>query len=100
MKSPNRLLILEDDAIFAELLQIDLSKRWRACAFVVAHNEKQFTAALEEGGFDLIISDYVMPGFPGLAALAMARERCPDIPFLFVSGAIGDEVELESLKAG
>jgi len=39
-------------------------------------------------------------GFPGLAALALAREICPGIPFLFVSGAIGDEVAVESLKAG
>ena len=59
-----------------------------------------FEAAVKEGSFDLILSDYMVPGFPGPAALALAREQCPEVPFLFVSGAIGDEVAVESLKSG
>jgi PAS domain S-box-containing protein len=52
------------------------------------------------GSFDLIISDYLIPGFDGLSALAAARQQCPQIPFMFVSGAIQDEMAVECLKAG
>ena len=67
---------------------------------VAVTNKPGFEAAFKECSFDLILSDYMVPGFPGLAALAFARERCPEVPFLFVSGAIGEEVAVESLKAG
>src|SRR5262249_34183359 len=63
-------------------------------------DKASFVKALPQGGFDLILSDYFIPGFDGLSALAMARQQCPDIPFIFVSGAIGDEVAVESLRAG
>src|SRR5207245_309019 len=59
-----------------------------------------FRAALEQKVCDLILSDYSVPGYDGPSALALAREQCPDIPFLFVSGRIGDEVAIECLKAG
>src|SRR5207245_11738531 len=59
-----------------------------------------FRAALEQKVCDLILSDYSVPGYDGPSALALAREQCPDIPFLFVSGRIGDEVAVECLKAG
>src|SRR5262249_47949331 len=57
-------------------------------------------AALKNGPFDLILSDYSLPGFGGLEALALAREHWPDIPFVVLSGVVGDEVVVESLKAG
>ena len=59
--------------------------------------------ALEEAlqsGFDLIISDYHLPSFSGLDALAMVREKDPHIPFILVSGTIGEQAAIESLKAG
>ena len=56
--------------------------------------------ALEQGGFDLILADYPLPAFDGLSALAMARSRRPEVPFLFVSGFIGEEAALDSLQHG
>src|SRR6266404_4111123 len=100
MKSSPRLLLLEDNPTDAHLLQRGLSANWFDCELVRADDKETFIKALTQGGFDLILSDYFMPGFDGLSALAMARERCPEIPFIFVSGAIGDEVAVESLKAG
>ena len=57
-------------------------------------------AALEQGGFDLIIADYFLPTYDGLKALAMAQEKQPQTPILLVSGTIGEEAAIESLKAG
>ena len=49
---------------------------------------------------DLILSDFHLPSFNGLAALALAQEKSPEVPFIFVSGAIGEEVAIDSLKRG
>ena len=46
-------------------------------------------ASLEHGGFDLILTDYTLPSFDGLSALKIALEKCPDVPFIFVSGTLG-----------
>src|SRR6266404_3136864 len=100
MKSSPRLLLLEDNPTDAHLLQRGLSANRFDCELVRADDKEAFIKALTQGGFDLILSDYFMPGFDGLSALAMARERCPEIPFIFVSGAIGDEIAVESLRAG
>jgi PAS domain S-box-containing protein len=100
MKSPRRLLLLEDAPDDAELLRRHLSAEWPACQIVPAHNRSGFEEALKHGPYDLILSDYALPGFGGLGALGLARQFCPEVPFIFVSGAIGDEVAVESLKAG
>ena len=59
-----------------------------------------FWAALEQGGVDLVISDYLLPQFDGLAALKLVRTRWPDLPFILVSGTLGEEQAVESLKGG
>jgi PAS domain S-box-containing protein len=61
---------------------------------------KNIAVALEEGGFDVILSDYSLPGFDGLSALSMARVHFPETPFLFLSGTIGEERAVEALKRG
>ena len=100
MKYPRRLLLLEDAPDDVELLRRHLSAEWPECEIVSVRHRADFERALNEPGFDLILSDYVLPGFGGLAALNLTRQVNPDIPFLFVSGAIGDEVAVESLKSG
>ena len=65
-----------------------------------AQTRDEFARALEVGGWDLILSDYALPDFDGLAALAMARERYLDIPFLFISAVMGEGQAIESLKSG
>lgn len=61
---------------------------------------EDFVAAMEQGGFDIILADYALPQFDGLSALAIAKEKCPDIPFIIVSGAIGEELAIEILGSG
>src|SRR5439155_185658 len=59
-----------------------------------------FESALDQGCFDLIISDHTLPGFDGLSALGLARKKHPEVPFIFVSGTIGEELAVDSLKQG
>src|SRR6185369_9082135 len=61
---------------------------------------EDFGAALERGEVDLVLADFALPSFDGMSALAMVRERHPDLPFVFVSGKLGEEAAIESLKSG
>jgi PAS domain S-box-containing protein len=70
------------------------------CEIVNVDSREAFEAALERQTFDLIISDYALPSFDGVAALSLTREKNPDIPFVFVSGTMGEELAIETLKAG
>ena len=100
MKSDLRILNLEDSACDAELTEAMLSARWPACHFVRVQTQGEFLEALEESELDLILSDYSMPGFSGQEALAMAQQKRPEVPFLFVSGTIGEDAAVEALKNG
>jgi PAS domain S-box-containing protein len=100
MKAPTRILNLEDDANDASLNEAMVSARWPHCELLRVDNREDFVAALERGDFDLIMSDYTMPDFDGLEALALARARRPEIPFLYVSGTIGEDGAIEALKNG
>lgn len=75
MKAPSRILILEDDACYAELLSFKLRGEWPACELRLAGNQADFKTAMKREAFDLIISDYSMPQFNGLEALAFVREK-------------------------
>lgn len=100
MNKSLRILNLEDNANDAELNNAMLSARWPECQFVRVETRDEFIAALENGGFDIILTDYTMPGFDGGQALTLARARRPEIPFLFVSGTIGEDTAIEALKNG
>jgi len=100
MRTTLRILNLEDNEADAELNRAMLSARWPDCELVRVDNRDEFVAALERGGFDLILSDYTMPGFDGRQALALAHEKRPETPFLFVSGTIGEDTAIEALKNG
>jgi len=100
MKPLRRLLHLEDDRYDADLTRRSLTAEWPDCAVVLADSEEAFTAALAVGGFDLILADFRLPSFDGLAALALARKLSPGTPVVFLSGALGDEAVVEILKAG
>src|SRR5262249_50821876 len=62
--------------------------------------ENAFRNALVEFGPDVILSDFSMPLFDGVSALFIAREQCPEVPFIFVSGTIGEEYAINALKNG
>ena len=95
-----RILHLEDNGNDAELVAATLAAESLPCEFVRADSRVGFLAALDRGDYDLILSDYSLPGFDGITAHTMAKDRRPDIPFLFVSGTMGEEVAVDCLKEG
>src|SRR5580698_102141 len=94
------ILHVEDDTADAELTQDTLETEGVACDVTRVETESNFLIALHKGGFDLILADYALPSFDGLSALRIARQQQPDLPFLFVSGTLGEEVAIEALKIG
>src|SRR5262245_40925579 len=98
--SPLRILHLEDNAHDAEYVRHRLEREGIAADVTRVADRESFVAGLEHGDFGLIISDYTIPGFDGGSALSLAQEKCPTIPFIFVSGTLGEEVAVESLKRG
>jgi two-component system cell cycle sensor histidine kinase/response regulator CckA len=100
VKSPLRILLLEDNPTDAELTLLRLAAEKIACDPLRIETQTDFITALEQNSFDLILSDNALPSFDGLSALAIAREKCPDTPFIFVSGTIGEELAIETLKSG
>jgi PAS domain S-box-containing protein len=100
MKSSLRILYLEDDKNDVELVRAKLEEEGFACDVIHVENRTDFIAALDKGGFNVILSDYNLPSFDGLSALAIAREKTPEIPFLFLSGVMGEELAIETLKNG
>ena len=100
MKTPLRILHLEDDPIDAALVQSALDAEGIACATTCVQNHDDFVAALEHGGIDLILSDFSLPAFDGLSAAEIVRTKWPDLPVILVSGKLGEELAIDSLKRG
>ena len=100
VKTPLRILLLEDDAHDAELIQELLETDHFVCETTRVQTRAEFLAALKNGGIDLILADYQLPSFDGLSALKLAQSERPDLPFIFVSGTLGEEVAIEALKIG
>jgi signal transduction histidine kinase len=92
--------MLEDDSADAELTKFALRKGGLAFSLARAESKEQYIAALDERPPALILSDYSLPGFNGHDALEIAKEKCPEVPFIFVTGTMGEEVAIETLKSG
>ena len=97
---PIRILHLEDDSLDAELVSSQLREDGLRCTIVVVATESAFRTEVASPAIELILSDYTIPSFSGLGALAIARSLRPDLPFIFVSGTIGEERAIEALKQG
>jgi len=95
-----RILYLEDEPKDAELVQASLEAEGMVCELTRADTQSGFLAFLQQGGFDLILADYTLPLFDGISALRIAQENCPEVPFIFVSGTMGEELAIEALKQG
>ena len=95
-----RILHLEDDPTDAELIREMLETEGVVCQVTRVETEADFIHFLEQGGFDVVLADHTLPSFDGLSALKITQEKCPDVPFIFVSGTLGEEVAIEALKGG
>ena len=95
-----RILHLEDDRDYSELVNSLLQKEGYGTEIALAMNRQEFEKALEDSHFDVILADYLLPNYDGLKALEYAKAKCPETPFILVSGTIGEQVAIESLKSG
>lgn len=95
-----RILHLEDDPAYAELVRCLFQDHGLKAEVTLAGNREEFETSLAKGEYDVVLADYMLPGFNGIEALKRVRELTPDTPFLLVSGAIGEQTAIESTKAG
>lgn len=95
-----QILHLEDNPLDAELIAANLLDGELEFDIRRVETRDGFVRAVQEKCFDLILADYSLPAFDGLSALDIARENCPDVPFIFISGALGEELAIETLKRG
>jgi putative two-component system response regulator len=95
-----RILMVEDSAEDAKLVEHALKKGGLAFVAKRVQTKDGFVEAIGEFRPDIILSDYRLPEFDGISALAVAVIESPDVPFIFVSGAIGEELAIETLKGG
>ena len=96
----HRILILEDVASDAELVENYLKKGGLSFVLKRVETREDFSRELDSFAPDIILSDYNLPQFDGLAALEIAKVKCPNVPFIFVSGVMGDELAVQTLKNG
>ena len=99
MSIPLRLLLVEDSEDDARLVVRELRRHYELI-YERVDTPAATNDALDKPGWDMVISDYSMPQFSGLDVLALVRERNLDIPFIIVSGTIGEETAVEAMKAG
>jgi PAS domain S-box-containing protein len=95
-----RIVHLEDNADDAFLVEAALKAEGIAFEMEVVSTRERFLAALEGPAIDLILSDFSLPSFNGIEALKIVNERRPDIPFILVSGTMGEDAAIESLRGG
>jgi PAS domain S-box-containing protein len=95
-----RVLMLEDVAADAELSEHELKKAGFQIITERVETKDAFIAALDEFKPDIVLGDYNLPTWDGISALAVMREKHPELPFIFVSGTIGEELAIDAMKAG
>lgn len=100
MTAPLHIVHLEDSRIDAELVRELLENAGLRIEVECVDNKEAFVAALRRGGHDIILADYSLPTFDGMSALELARTLCPEVPFLFVTGALKDDSAVETLRRG
>lgn len=95
-----RILLLEDSEIDAELAITHLAKAESAGTVQRVATRDDFIREIGSGSYDVVLADYSLPDFDGLTALDIVRECCPEIPFIFVSGVVGEEFAINALRRG
>ncbi len=94
------VLHVEDNVDHAYLIKHELTKGYQDLKYTLVEDRESYRKALEEGGWDIILCDYVLPDFNGFDALEMYHAKNLDIPFILISGEIGEETAVEMMKAG
>jgi PAS domain S-box-containing protein len=100
MKDEIRILILEDEPQDAEIINRELRKNGLRFSSRCVMTKEEFMSELECQAPDVILSDHGLPTFDGFAALKFTREKNPDIPFIFVTGSVGEEKAIEAFELG
>ena len=100
VKSPLRILLLEDNSADAELIRNTLEADHLVSRITCVQTRAEFLTALEDSGIDLILGDSQLPSFNGISALRLALSVRPDLPFIFVSAILGEEAAVQALKIG
>lgn len=100
MQKRLQILNLGDSREDAELIREKMKEEGVVCEIRHVDTEKDFTTALENTLFDLVLADFTLSSFDGMSALAIVREKFPSMPFIFVSGTIGEEKAIDVLKSG
>src|SRR5512145_664021 len=100
MSQLTQILHLEDDDRDAELVQAMLEALDTACQITRVQTGNEFSEALHQERFDIILADFRLPGYDGVSALRLAQKLCPDVPFIFVSGTMGEDAAIEGLTQG
>jgi PAS domain S-box-containing protein len=99
MREPLKILHLEDDPLDRELVEATLAEGGVSYTIQRVDTREAFVRAIEEE-IDIILADYSLPAFDGLAALEIAKQKRPEVPFIFVSGTMGEDPAIETLKSG
>jgi signal transduction histidine kinase len=100
MPKPINILIVEDDERDAALLVRELRRGGYEPSFERVDTREELRLALDRRSWDLVLSDYSMPRFSAPEALSIVRERGQELPFIIVSGTVGEEVAVEAMRAG
>jgi DNA-binding NtrC family response regulator len=95
-----RILHLEDNAQDSGLMEALLTEHGLVCEVTRVETREHFSAALDQVAFDLIVSDFSLPSYDGRSGLVLAREKAPEVPFVFLSGTMGEDAAIEALKCG
>jgi len=95
-----RILHLEDDPDSSELVRSLLDKEGISAELVLVSCRAEFESVVRCDQFDIVLADYLLPGYTGLEALQFFRQKCRETPFLLVSGTIGEQAAIESLRSG
>lgn len=100
MRAPLRVLFVEDSPDDVELIARELSRHGFQCQSKAVESRADFIASLKSGQWDVILSDHSMHGFTSMEALRILRDQDSDIPFIIVSGTIGEDSAVDAMRAG
>jgi len=94
------ILHLEDDPVDAELIQAKVEETDLSSRITLVRNRDEYEQALQQDKHEIILADFKLPMYDGMSALRLAKELQPDVPFIFVSGTMGEEAAIEGLTQG